>query len=321
MKKKIKVSIIIPVYNAEKYLKKCLNSVLNQTLKEIEIICVNDGSTDNSKLILNEYSKRYKNIIIINQKNMGVDIARSEGFKIASGEYIAWVDNDDFINEKMYEKMYLSAKKNDSDIVICNYNFYPKDNTKKVKWFNEYKGIVDQAFLSRNALLWNKIVKKKLLDKCDVIDLFYRFSEAGYILVMLSTNKYSTINECLYNYRVGHVSVSSNYNNIGWYKKVVEKNYDRYNYIVEKNYNNNWKKFFFYSYLYYVLILMIISAYNQNKYEYKKCKMIIKKNGLFNGEYNSYLYDDFSIIKVLFFKYICVNSYTLTYISSKIVLK
>ena len=95
--KKPKISVIVPVYNAEKFLNQCIDSIVNQELKEIEIICVNDGSTDDSLNILKEYQKKYNNIKVIEQKNSGVIAARVNGLKTATGEYVAWVDSDDFI--------------------------------------------------------------------------------------------------------------------------------------------------------------------------------------------------------------------------------
>ena len=93
----INVSIVIPVYNVEKYLKQCLESVVNQTLDKIEVICINDGSTDNSLNILKEYEKKYNNIIIIDQENKGPGFARNIGMKRASGKYIYFLDSDDYI--------------------------------------------------------------------------------------------------------------------------------------------------------------------------------------------------------------------------------
>lgn len=117
--KNIKVSIIVPVYNVENYLRQCLDSVLNQTLKEIEVICVNDGSTDNSKQILEAYRKKDSRIKIINKKNAGQGAARNRGIEYAKGEYIGFVDSDDWIDINMFEKLYKNAKFNNSDIVMC----------------------------------------------------------------------------------------------------------------------------------------------------------------------------------------------------------
>ena len=104
--KKIKVSVCIPVYNMEKYIEDCIKSLVNQTLKEIELIFVNDGSTDNSLNILNEYKKQYPDIIkVISQENKGLGGARNKGLELASGEYIGFVDADDFVEPNMYERL------------------------------------------------------------------------------------------------------------------------------------------------------------------------------------------------------------------------
>lgn len=114
-----KVSVIVPVYNSEKYLKRCLDSLLNQTLKELEIIVVNDGSTDNSLAIIQNYSKYIK--IINHQKNKGIGKSRNDALKIATSEYIGYVDSDDYISPNMYEEYYNFAKKNNLDIVTGHY--------------------------------------------------------------------------------------------------------------------------------------------------------------------------------------------------------
>lgn len=112
-----KVSIIIPIYNAEKHLKRCLDSLVNQTLKEIEIICVNDGSTDSSLDILNEYKEKDSRIVVISQKNGGESTARNSGYQIAKGEYIAFVDADDYVDLATYKECYDMAKPKDVDIL------------------------------------------------------------------------------------------------------------------------------------------------------------------------------------------------------------
>ncbi len=113
-----KISVIIPVYNAEKYLPRCLDSAINQTLQDIEIICVNDCSSDNSLSILEEYAKSDSRIKIINrEKNGGISVARNTGMKNATGEYVGFMDNDDWIDNDYLEKMYKAAVENDVDIV------------------------------------------------------------------------------------------------------------------------------------------------------------------------------------------------------------
>ena len=115
-----KVSIIVAVYNEEKYLRECLNSIVNQTLSDIEIICVNDGSTDSLEEILQEYANKDNRIKIIKQQNSGLSKARNNGIKLATGEFIGFVDSDDWIAATFYEKLYNAAKKYDADIACTN---------------------------------------------------------------------------------------------------------------------------------------------------------------------------------------------------------
>ena len=124
------ISVIVPVYNVEKYLNRCIDSILNQTFKQIEIILVDDGSTDNSPIICDEYSNKYENIKVIHKKNNRVAAARNDGIKIATGKYIAFVDGDDWIDLDCLEKMYEVAEKNQTDIVICSYVREFKDHAK-----------------------------------------------------------------------------------------------------------------------------------------------------------------------------------------------
>ena len=115
------ISIIVPVYNAEKYLNRCINSIINQTYTNIEIILVDDESPDNSPKICDEWSKKDSRIKVIHKKNGGPASARNSGLKEAKGKYIGFVDSDDYIESEMYEKLYNSIKTNKSNIAVCNY--------------------------------------------------------------------------------------------------------------------------------------------------------------------------------------------------------
>ena len=125
-----KVSVIIPVYNVEQYLRECLDSVINQTLKEIEIICVDDGSTDSSLEILTEYANRDNRITVIAQQNLHAGVARNAGLAVARGEYLSFLDSDDFFELNMLEETYNKAKINESDIVICKCRYIDSDTGK-----------------------------------------------------------------------------------------------------------------------------------------------------------------------------------------------
>ena len=117
----MKLSIIIPVYNSEKYLDKCLTSIINQNYKNIEIILINDGSKDNSKKIINKYLKNNKKVIkYIEQENSGQAHARNRGLEIATGELITFVDSDDYVLPEIYEEMIKTLTKTNADIVMCD---------------------------------------------------------------------------------------------------------------------------------------------------------------------------------------------------------
>lgn len=131
---RVKVSIVIPIYNVERYLRQCLDSVVNQTLKEIEIICVDDGSTDSSPEIIAEYAARDSRIKVITKANSGYGNSMNRGFDLASGEYIGIVESDDYADLNMFETLYKIATENQLDVVKSSYYFYfskPKERNEK----------------------------------------------------------------------------------------------------------------------------------------------------------------------------------------------
>lgn len=169
------VSILIPVYNVEDYLEKCMDSVISQTMNKIEIICVNDGSTDGSREILEKYKKKDKRIIIVDKENGGLPSARNAGLEIARGEYIGFVDSDDYINKDMYEKMYNAAKKNDSDVVICGANIYPEEPhasqwlydclSPKSRYYDSFDPDILFKEQDLSPFLWRTLVSRRLIEK------------------------------------------------------------------------------------------------------------------------------------------------------------
>ncbi len=158
-----KVSVIIPVYNAKDYLGRCLDSVINQTLKDIEIICINDCSKDNSLEILKEYSSKDKRIKLINHKtNKGESAARNTGLDNAKGEYIAFLDNDDTIDSNFYEKLYKKATETNADIVKGEVKYINYDNTITYGNINEeYKKTKNKMTFVLNW--WCAIYKRELI--------------------------------------------------------------------------------------------------------------------------------------------------------------
>ena len=128
-----KVSILVPVYNVEAYLPKCLNSLIGQTLQEIEIICIDDGSTDSSGTILDEYAAKDKRIRVVHQKNGGYGKAMNTGLHLAQGEYIGFVESDDFAATEMFVQLYQAAVKYRAQIVKSNYYRYWENPNEKIK--------------------------------------------------------------------------------------------------------------------------------------------------------------------------------------------
>jgi len=203
-----KISVVVPIYNAEKYIEKCIESIINQTYKKIEILLINDGSTDNSKSICEMYAKKDNRIKILNQKNGGVSKARKNGIKHSNGQYITFVDADDYIDKEMYEIMIKKIESEKCDIVECGYIFVDVNsniiNEKKPK-FELLHGneACLNAYLKANnceTFLWNKIYKKSLFDNL-ILDE-YSFSEDYLWNIYLFSRCYSkcTINNSLYYY-------------------------------------------------------------------------------------------------------------------------
>lgn len=166
----IKISVVVPVYNTAKYLKKCLSSIVEQTFKDIEIIIINDKSTDNSLEIIKKYLLIDKRIILIDKKrNEGLSAARNSGIKIARGEYIIHVDGDDWIEFDYLESMYKYAKRNKADIVISDY--YKDYNNNNILYVTEKTGISKEEILKNifickcNPCVWNKLIKMELYKK------------------------------------------------------------------------------------------------------------------------------------------------------------
>ncbi len=315
------ISVIIPVYNAEKYLRECLESVQNQTFKDLEVICVNDGSTDGSLDILKDFAKNDKRFVIIDQKNRGVNVARAEGYKKASGKYITCIDSDDFLEINAYEEMVKKAEDNNCDIVICNYNFFPKKIQNKDVWYRPYVGKNDWRFIARNTVPWNKIIKSDLVKKTKVSKLFLMMGENAFAIMLASTNKILTIDTPLYNYRVGHESFSTNYNNVAWFERVVLDNYTKYIYAQENKLQKDIQNYFFYSYLYYNLILMAVASKNSQKKIYYDAKKILKKNRYFSNNNTEFFKSCLSAKKRFFLRWLIYPNYYLSKIISWLVLR
>ncbi len=174
------ISIVVPIYNVEKYLDDCIKSIIGQTYKNIEIILVDDGSTDKSGEVCENYAKYDKRIKVIHKENGGLSDARNEGLKIANGQYITFIDSDDYVNEEFVEILYKSIKKYNADISICNYDLieekstYRKENKKNIKDITQLdnKECLKRTYSNEKGmefLAWAKLYNKDLFVKNCII--------------------------------------------------------------------------------------------------------------------------------------------------------
>lgn len=234
------ISIIIPVYNVEKYLGKCIESIINQTYNNLEIILVNDGSKDGSKDICEAYKKKDKRIIVVNKENGGLSDARNSGIKIAKGKYIGFVDSDDYIDKDMYKVLYNDIVSNEADIAICNYKkIYENDLINVEDKFNntEIYNKVDAIRLlitgeKINDYAWNKLYKKELFENI-------KYPVGKNMEDMGTTYKLFEIAERItYNEYIGYYYLQRNNSILGSINKkfildLYEMKYDKYSHLKE----------------------------------------------------------------------------------------
>lgn len=285
----VKISVIVPVYNVENYLRQCLDSIINQTLEEVEIICVNDGSTDKSPQILEEYAQKDERIKIINKENKGLGAARNTGIDHAIGEYIGFVDSDDWIDITMYEKLYKNAKSQNSDIVMCPVHVFD-ESANEIKHNYPYFTLecFDEHFDNCNfnhnktkdflfsicVTAWNKIYKTEFLKETNS-----KFPEGlifednpFFFKTYLKANRVSLIRDFLYFYRINRLdSILSKFD--GRFSdliKIHKLNIDIFN---ETNKLNDYK-----IQLLNYIISNVINRYNQiNEIDRQKFYELIKQ--------------------------------------------
>jgi len=214
-----KVSVIVAIYNTESFLRQCLDSIIGQTLRDIEIICVNDGSTDNSLDILNEYAARDNRIRAISKKNegLGAASARNLGLTLATGKYISILDSDDFFKLDMLEKMVNRAEETGADIVVCGGMEYNNRDGKKIKSpsiLNEkvipqkevfsYKDCPNNIFELTKGYAWNKLYRHNFLNKHNISFQRIKFTDDAYFTYanMVLAKKITVVNESFVYYRV-----------------------------------------------------------------------------------------------------------------------
>ena len=225
----IKYSFIVPVYNTEKYLKKCLDSLVNQTYKDFEIIVVNDGSTDKSSSIISKYQKKYKNIIVIDKENEGLSMARNRGVQKSSGKYIIFVDSDDYVSNKLLEEV--DKKIDDSDIlrfqIATEDEEYTKINEYHEEEFESMCGYDAFKYLSSYHFVepaWCYVIRKNYY-----IENKFSFKKGVYHedfglipYVIYKARKVKSIDYIGYHYVQRNGSIMNNND----YKKTVKKAFD-----------------------------------------------------------------------------------------------
>lgn len=213
----IKVTVVMPIYNAYDYLRPALDSVIDQTLREIEIICIDDGSTDPTLKLLKEYQKADERIRIVTENNAGVSVARNKGLVRARGEYVIFLDADDFFELTLLEKLYNAAKESELDITVCGYDMYNDKAARFEECADGEKGrfpagevvskgtLQDGIFQSTTSYVWNKLFKTSFLrDKeLNFAPELYVFEDVYFILTTLSmAQRVGKISDNLIHHRI-----------------------------------------------------------------------------------------------------------------------
>ncbi len=285
----IKYSFIVPVYNTEKYLKKCLDSLVNQTYKDFEIIVVNDGSTDKSSNIISKYQKKYKNIIVIDKENEGLSMARNRGVQKSSGKYIIFVDSDDYVSNKLLEEV--DKKIDDNDIlrfqIATEDEEYTKINEYHEEGFESMCGYDAFKYLSSYHFVepaWCYVIRKNYY-----IENKFSFKKGVYHedfglipYVIYKARKVKSIDFIGYYYIQRNGSIMNNND----YKKTVKKAFDMLEQyktmrLFAKNINrkNNLDDYF----LSYISNSVIVKARELKKDEKKVYINELKKLNVFDG--------------------------------------
>lgn len=299
-----KVSVIVPVYNVESYLEKCLESLVNQTLKDIEIIIVNDGSPDNSQKIIDRYTKKCKNIKAYLKENGGLSDARNYGLKKASGKYIAFLDSDDYVTTDMYESMYKKAISGNFDMVVCDLNYIYDDKIVKA-----YSNIKDDTTNIKKTMLniypaaWNKIFKKDLFNKKIEFKKGVWFEDVEFIYRLLPyVKKIGVVHEHFNQYvqRLGSITSTVNpkiYHYIDNWNGII-------NFYKERELYQEYHHELEYCYVRYLLATFIkqASLYNYEDYQDAVKEAIINVKKHFpHYRKNKYFYRDAKGIYLLMF--------------------
>ena len=206
----IKVSIIVPFYNVENYIEKCLQSLVNQTLEDIEILLVNDGSQDTSEVIAKQFAEKYPNkIVYLEKENGGLSDARNYAIPYAKGQYIAFLDSDDYVETNMYEEMYNKAQKEDLDYIECDFLWEYPDKTleSKGKQYSNKK----EMFIHTRVVAWNKLIKREIVQNNHLeFPKGYRYEDVEFFYKLLPfIHHYGIVQKPLIHYVQRENSISN----------------------------------------------------------------------------------------------------------------
>lgn len=213
-----KVSIIIPIYRSEAYIVQCMDSIARQTFHDYEVILVNDGSPDKSTEIITKFisENRLKNFQLVNKDNKGVSSARNAGLRLANGEWIAFIDSDDWVEPNYLENMLASIAQNDSDLCLCGYDAYEMAEQRFDPWssYPQKVGKIpdDLAALTSFDYIWGRLYKKSILDAHKIFfneKILYCEDNAFNFDYIRAIKSFSCVDEVGYHYRRGHTSALS----------------------------------------------------------------------------------------------------------------
>lgn len=297
-----KVSVIVPVYNSAKYLHESMNSIINQTLREIEIICIDDGSSDDSLEILKTFAKKDPRITVLSQKNLYAGVARNFGISVARGKYLSFLDSDDFFEPNMLEEMFNCANKLKLDICVCNADIYSETEKKFIHndrmLYNDliskhntiFNGeeLQENIFWFTNPAVWNKLYKHDFIKKYHLkFQNLLTCNDIGMSWTAIAlADKISTVNKVFVHYRLGsstQVSSSRGKNAIN----IIYAYYFIKNYLIKNNKEN--------------IIPFLDSSIKINiHYELTNCNNSDKKN--FYKQTKKIMKKDFKKFKICFKK-------------------
>ena len=205
----MKVSIIVPVYNAEKFLPKCLDSLVNQSIDDYELIIINDGSKDSSAEIIESYKKKYPEIInAVTVENGGQGRARNIGIKMAKGKYLGFADSDDWVSPDMFKHMYEKAEAENADLTVCDIEECYDDGSSRTINMSQYERLI-----KIDTAVWDKLIRRDLVENVYFPEGKVWYEDLSFVIkIALKSQKQARLPENLYFYRVGQESTMNNNN-------------------------------------------------------------------------------------------------------------